>query len=206
MAPLASLLAAAAGGSGFTLVAQRLWRSQRIATDRAAELEEPERAMVERWNAETVRLAYEHAHEFERTLDSWADQIDSKAATIYGVAGIVAGLASSLGLAPSVGVARTLWLAALVVWGLSAVACWVAFKTRDYSMHPHPPALLSANWLAIDPGRFYLKRLRQVVRSYRRNGPTLRQKERALNVAIGLATLEIILLLAALWTAAPRTC
>ena len=206
MVEILVIVGAAAGGSGLTLLIQRIV-ARRASTNAAAESDDPpEQAAVERWNAETVRISYEHARDLERTLDAWADQIDSKAATIYSVGSIIAGLASSVGLTTAAGVPRLLWLAALMAWGLSALACWMAFKPRDYSLHPNLLGMITAKVLGLEPGPFYLRRLRQTVRSYRRNTPQLERKAKALAWAVRLATVEILLLLAALWLAkAPKS-
>jgi hypothetical protein len=188
------------GACGLTLLVQYLLK-RRSPSAPSEEEEEPEPVLVERWNPETVRLAYEQARELERTLDAWGDSIDRKAATIYGAASIVAGLSSMLGHSENA-VAHGLWAAALVVWVLTTVAFWFSFKPRSYSLHPDPRRMLTAKWLALDPGSFYLRRLRQVTKSYAKNEPVIDRKAKALTWAAALATLEVVLLLAALWAAA----
>lgn len=108
-------IAAAACGCVLTLVTQWLFgrRAPKAAPPPA---EVP--STVEQWQPDAIRVVYEQAREYEHALLAWADAIDGKAATIFGVAAIVAVLSSTLGRVPSAGVGRVLWLAALVLWAL----------------------------------------------------------------------------------------
>ncbi len=120
MIALLPLVAAAAAGSALTLVALRfLGRRRPNPAPPPAE----DATTVEQWQSDEIRVVYEQAREYEQALLTLADTIDSKAATIFGVGAIVAGLSSTLGKAPSAGVGRVLWLGALVLWGASSVAC-----------------------------------------------------------------------------------
>ncbi len=140
MIPLVPTIAAAACGCVLTLVTQWLLRRR---APKAAPPPAEVPSTVEQWQPDAIRVVYEQAREYEHALLAWADAIDGKAATIFGVAAIVAGLSSTLGRVPSAGVGRALWLAALVLWGAASVACWLAFRTRSYQVGPVPELIFS---------------------------------------------------------------
>jgi hypothetical protein len=191
---LLPFIIAAAGGSVLTLLVQHLLR-RRVPAPPA------ELAAVERWKPDTIRVIYEQAHEYEQALLAWADAIDGKAATIFGVAAIVAGLASTIGNPPGAGLPRLLWLVALALWGLTSVACWRAFRTREYLLGPAPDIMFAPEWAELDLDRLYVERLKQMVGAVQTNRRVIARKATALEWAIGLATVEMLLLLVALWLA-----
>src|SRR5437016_1094754 len=92
----------------------------------------------ESWDKETARLAYEHVREVYRQVDAATDVLDRKVVAVFTVASAIAAFAPVLGRFALWSNRWWLSAGAVVMWSLSAVACWRALdrkSTRLNSSH-----------------------------------------------------------------------
>jgi len=190
------LVLAAGGGAALTLLAGRLRRGTLPA------LSEPSSPVQwnEEWNPETARLAYEHARELYRQVDTAADVLDRKVIAVFTVASAIATLGPVLGRPPLWSVGWWFGAGAAVMWLLAATQCWQAFRPRRYRFDPNPATIAAPEWLALSPGAFHSKRLESVRQSVKENTATVKARSNALGRALVCAFAEVgLLLVALLW-------
>ena len=150
------------------------------------------------WDEKTAMMAYEHAREMQRSVETWIDALDNKVVAVFGVSSGVIGLVTSLSTLPAGAVSRIPWVLALGAWGVSALYCWKAFKPSNFRLDPDARVLLDEKWLSLQAPQFLLDRLSNMGTSVAFNQTALKEKANALRRALGWAVAEVGLLVAAL--------
>jgi hypothetical protein len=170
-------------------------------SERALSESEPSPASVTwdpSWDEKTALLAYEHAREMQRTVETWIDALDNKVVAVFGVSSGVIGLVTSLSTLPAGAIGRVPWVLALGSWGLSALYCWKAFKPSNFRLDPDARLLLDKRWLSLKAPQFLLDRLNNMGTSVAFNQTALKEKANALRHALAWAVAEVGLLVGAL--------
>jgi hypothetical protein len=156
-------------------------------------------AWDDRFNADTTRLAYEHARETHRAVDSTADVLDRKVIAVFGVSSAIATLTPAVLPALEIGtLSWVLWFGACAAWLGCALQSWQAFKPRDYKTDPNPEDVAAPEWLTLGVGPYYFARLHYVAKTVKHNADVNKARAAALREAFGWALVEVGLLLVGL--------
>jgi hypothetical protein len=155
-----------------------------------------------RWNEtldeNAARLAYEHAREAYRALETAADGIDRKVLVLFTVSSAVVALAPLFTAITPQTASWGLWLIGGSAWAGSAFWSWQAFKPRDHRTDPNPRDLATAEWLGLEQGPYYLARLHYVAAAVEANERAVADRGKALRYAFAFALIEVGLVVAAL--------
>src|SRR5438445_11848778 len=168
------------------------------ATATPADASPPSLTWDESWNAETARLAYEHAHAVYRQADETAEVLNRKVVPVFAIASAIATAGPVLRRFPLWSDGWWLTVGAAVMWLLATWQCWEAFKPREYRFDPDPDIFLTPEWLALSPGTFHVHRLASVAQGVREHFVLNNARGAALRNALKCALVEGGLLLAAL--------
>jgi hypothetical protein len=144
-------------------------------------------------DTETTAMAYQESVASVQTLASWYEALDTKIVAVFSVSSVIAVLAPKVADAPKV-----IWILALAAWGIAAIACFVAFNTRRYTLDPNPNVLINDKWLELSPDEFREHRLKRVVQTYGENRKAYNKKDFALKLAMYATGAEVLCLVIAM--------
>lgn len=155
----------------------------------------------EKWDRDTVELAYDHSREVYLQVDAATDVIDRKVVSVFTVTSAIAAIGPAVSTAP---MSRNVWwmtVGAAVMWAAAATQCWVAYRPRTYRTDPDTATIATPGWLSLSPGAFLAQRLGSLRKSVRDNVKITKERAAAVRRALVFALLEVGFLLSALLAA-----